>query len=126
MATNWECFREAVLVLAGSGPVKQRLAEAYQRHLASLRPEDLPREVRERFTELQSSLRCCGRMGSLDSVSASALKLSEHEAAAHARSVVDIFVSIGDAGAPLQVAQRTGPALHAVSDDEIPAFLNRA
>ncbi len=126
MATTWERFRDAVLVLAGSGPVKQRLAEAYQLHLATLRPEDLPRDARERFTTLQASLRCCGRMGSLDAVSASARKLSEHEAAAHARTVVDIFVSVGDAGAPLQVAQRAAPTLHAVSDDEIPAFLNRA
>jgi len=124
MATTWDRFREAVLVLAGSGPVKQRLGDAFQAHLATLRPEDLPREARERFTALQASLRSCRRTGSLDSISASVLKLSEHEAASLARSVVDIFVTVSDVAAP--GATRAGPALHAVTDDEIPAFLNRA
>ena len=124
MATTWDRFREAVLVLAGSGPVKQRLGDAFQRHLATLRPEDLPREARERFTALEASLRMCRRTGSLDGVSASVLKLSEHEAAALSRAIVEIFVAVSDVSAP--GATRTGPTLHAVTDDEIPAFLNRA
>lgn len=124
MATTWDRLRDAVLVLAGSGPVKQRLGDAYQAHLASLRPDDLPREARERFTALQASLKSCRRTGSLDGVSASVLKLSEHEAASLARTIVEIFVTVSEAAAP--GASRAGPVLHAVTDDEIPAFLNRA
>ena len=35
MHSHWERFREATLVLAGSGSIKQRLAEAYQKETAT-------------------------------------------------------------------------------------------
>ena len=122
MYSHWECFRDAVLVLAGTGQVKQRLLEAYQNHLRHVATDDLPRELREPFGSLKTALQSSRRTGTLDSASASVLKMSDGEAAAHARSIVQIFVGLQE-----PPANRPAAVLRAVPDeDEIPAFLNRA
>jgi len=123
MHSHWDRFREATLVLAGSGPIKQRLAEAYQKHLQDLDPQDLPRELRGPFAELVDTMQRGRRTGTLDAVAASALKLSEAEAARHAQAVVRIFASLHEP----PPAARAASVLRAVSqDDEPPAFLSRA
>lgn len=122
MLTTWERLRDAVTVLAGHGPVKQRLAEAYQNHLRMLDPDDLPRDLREPFDSLASALQSAPRVGSMDSVAASVRKMSDHEAARHAQAIVHLFAGLHEPPAALRAA-----VLRAVpSDDEIPAFLNRA
>ena len=122
MLTNWDRFRDAVIVLAGNGPVKQRLAEAYQAHLRELDPDGLPRDLREEFVALSCALQSAPRMGSMDCVAASVRKMSDHEAARHAQSIVHLFAGLHEPPAALRAA-----VLRAVpSDDEIPAFLNRA
>ena len=123
MQTNWEHFRDAALVLAGAGPVKQRLTDAYQVHLSDLDPESLPREVRGPFATLVTSLQSGQRVGTLDAISACVRKMSEAEAARHAQSIVHMFADLQEP------AVATRPAvLRAVpdADDQIPAFLNRA
>jgi hypothetical protein len=112
-----------VSVLAGGGPVKQRLAEAFQQHLRDLDPEDLPREQRGPYGALVAALQSGPRIGSLDPVAASVRKMSEADAARHAQSIVHMFAGLHDPGTTNRPA-----ALRAVPDpgDEIPAFLNRA
>lgn len=123
MQTSWERFRSAVVVLAGGGPVKQRLTEAYQGHLRDVSPEDLPRELRGPYLVLVAALQSSQRTGSLDAVSASVRKMSEADAARHAQTIVHVFASLQES----QPMGRTAGVLRAVpSDDEIPAFLNRA
>ena len=125
MQTSWDCFRDAVLVLAGGGPVKQRLSEAYQAHLREVVPEDLPRELRGAFTELTTALQNGQRIGTLDAISASVRKMSEAEAARHAQSIVRMFAGLHE----MPASGRPGAVLRAVpsdDDDNIPAFLNRA
>jgi hypothetical protein len=125
MQTNLERFRNAALVLVGSGSLKQRLAEAYHEHLASLAADDLPRELRDRYLALAAALHSTQRTGTLDSVSASILKLSEAQACEQARSIVLMFGSLHDATPA--AANRPATLLRAVPDDqEIPSFLNRA
>lgn len=123
MQTSWERFRDAVAVLAGGGPVKQRLADAYQQHLRDLDPEDLPRELRAPHAALVASLQCGPRIGTLDLVVASVRKMSEADAARHAQSIVHMFAGLHEPPAANRPA-----VLRAVPDagDEIPAFLNRA
>lgn len=123
MQTSWERFRDAVLVLAGGGPVKQRLADAYQTHLREFDAEELPRELRGPYSALVTALQSGQRVGALDAVSACIRKMSEAEAAHHAQSIVHMFASLQEPGA----AGRTA-VLRAVpsADDDIPAFLNRA
>jgi len=55
MTAHSDDFHAALQVLVGTGPVKQRLVDAYRRHLALLREQDLPDAVRERFTTLRYS-----------------------------------------------------------------------
>jgi len=125
MQTNVERFRNAAMVLAGSGPVKQRLAQAFHAHLGTLDADDLPRELRERFSELAAALHRTQRTGTLDSVSASILKMSETQACEHAQSIVLMFGSLHEA--PPATAARPSALLRAVPDDPgIPAFVNRA
>ena len=124
MQTSWDCFRDAVVVLAGGGPVKQRLTEAYQTHLRDFDPEELPRELRGPYSALVTALQSGQRVGSLDAVSASVRKMSEAEAARHAQDIVHMFAQLHESSA----TSRPAALLRAVpsDDDEIPAFLNRA
>jgi hypothetical protein len=125
MQTSLERFRNAALVLAGSGPVKQRLAQAFHGYLGTLAADELPRDLRERFSALAAALHSTQRTGSLDSVSASILKMSEAQACEHAQAIVLMFGSLHEA--PPAVASRPTTLLRAVPDEqEIPAFLNRA
>lgn len=125
MQSNLDRFRNAALVVAGSGPVKRRLALAFHEHLATLAVDELPREIRERFSALAAALRSTHRTGTLDSVSASILKMSEAQAGEHAQAIVLMFGSLHEA-APAS-ATRASTLLRAVPDDQpIPAFLNRA
>jgi hypothetical protein len=124
MQTSWECFRDAVVILAGGGPVKQRLTDAFQCQLRDIDPESLPRDLRGPFCTLHAALQSGQRIGTLDAISASVRKMSEAEAARHAQSIVLMFAGLQEP------ATANRPAvLRAVPntvDDEIPAFLNRA
>ena len=124
MQTSWECFRDAVVVLAGGGPVKQRLTDAFQCQLRDIDPESLPRDLRGPFSTLLAALQSGQRVGTLDAISASVRKMSEAEAERHAQSIVHMF-----AGLQEPTAANRPAVLRAVPntvDDEIPAFLNRA
>jgi hypothetical protein len=123
MQTNWECFRDAVVVLAGGGPVKQRLTEAYQGHLRELDPDDLPHDLRNAYAALVTALQNGRPVGTLDAIAASVRKMSEVDAARHAQSIVHMFASWQEPPAASRAALlRAVP----IDDDQIPAFLNRA
>ena len=94
MHTDWERFRDAVVVLAGSGPLKQRLAEACLKHLGGIEIDALPRDVRGVFAELNAALQSGSRTGRFSPVAACVLKMSEAEAARHAESIVTIFAGL--------------------------------
>lgn len=124
MRTNWECFRDAVVLLAGAGPLKQRLADAYQQHLRDLDPQDLPSDLRGPYAALCTALQSGPRVGTLDAVAASVRKMSEADAARYAQSVVHMFADLQEpvTGSRPAVLRSVPSSL----DDEIPAFLNRA
>lgn len=123
MQTTLEHFRDAVLVLVGAGPVKQRLLQAFHEHLDHLSPDELPRDLRDAYATLAAAFHSTRRTGSLDAISASVLKMSEAEACRHAQSVVRMFGCLNEA----QPATRPAMILRAVPDEQdVPAFLNRA
>jgi hypothetical protein len=123
MQTNFERFRDASLLLVGGGPLKQRLAQAFHRHLINLTVEDLPRDLRDPYAQLAAAFHSAHRTGSLDAVTSSVLKMSEAEACGHAQAIVRMFSSLHEG----QPASRPATLLRAVPDDQdIPAFLNRA
>lgn len=125
MQTILERFRDAAVVLAGSGSAKQRLAQAFHGHLMNLSVEELPRELRERFSVLAAALHSAQRTGTLDAVSASILKMSDAQACEHAQAIVRMFGSLLEF--PPASQSRPATLLRAVPDDQdVPAFLNRA
>ena len=139
MHTDWECFRDAVVVLAG---VHEDLLVALTQQrtdggqLDELRAvsddrQDLhggePRDVRGEFAELKAALQSGSRTGRLSPVAACVLKMSEAEAARHAATIVSIFAGLHEQH-PALPANRSAALLRAVpsDDDDLPAFLNRA
>lgn len=55
-AAAWESLHRATLELAKSTSIKQRLTDAYTRHLIDLPTHDLPGEVRQDFEALRQSM----------------------------------------------------------------------
>ena len=125
MTQNWEHFRCATLTLVGPGPVKQRLCDAYVKHLRMVDAESLPKSVQPGYLELAQAMRCAQAAGGLGAVEATVRKMSELDAGRLAARVLDMFVVLSreDTREPGAQPQRQ---FRLVGDDEVPAFLNRA
>lgn len=89
-------FAEAVQLLIGDGPIKQRLANAYATHLADLSESDLPAGLRREFNELQTALSRVAPAGSETRVRASVQKMSPEEAVAQAATVLKLYVELAN------------------------------
>jgi hypothetical protein len=99
-------FAEAVQILVGDGPVKQRLASAYSEHLADLTENELPGPLRCAFGELQAAMTRIAPVGKETRVRASVQKMSPAEASGHAGTIVKLYVelsSILERAEPLKV-----------------------
>lgn len=91
-ATAWDRFQGAMLSLARSGAIKDRLADAFRTHLAQVREEELPREMREEFRAVSRTLtRERPMLRGEDAVRATIRKMSNEEADRIACSVVRMF-----------------------------------
>jgi hypothetical protein len=129
MAALWDEFQAAMGVLVGAGPVKQRLIEAYNRHLAHLREQDLPDALADRFAALRLAMHESRPTCGLTAAEASVRKMSERDAAGQASAIFEMFVV-------LSAENESAPRLRIVSSDnvdvftddlfEVPAFLSRA
>ena len=107
MSSAWEHFFSAAVLLASVGPIKQRLADAFTKHLAMLRDDDLPRELRDDFTSLVHSLSKVQPMRGETAVQATVRKMSDIEASKHAEQIVTILGSM----ARLQASSHARPPL---------------
>ena len=87
-------FAEAVHVLIGDGPVKQRLASAYALHLADLADAEFPIALRRELGELQAAMTRVAPVGNETRVRASVQKMSPDEAAGHAATIVKLYVEL--------------------------------
>jgi len=125
MTQDWERFRCATLTLVGPGPVKQRLCDAYIKHLRMVDAETLPRSIQPGFSELAQAMRSAQAAGGLGAVEATVRKMSEQDAGLFAARVLEMFVVLSreDSREPAAQPQRQ---FRLVGDDDIPAFLNRA
>jgi hypothetical protein len=94
MSTTWEQLEGAALSLVRSGPIKDRLAEAYRNHLAFVRSEDLPEALREDFRACHDALTRERPLRGEDAVRATVRKMSGTEADQLACSVVRLFAAI--------------------------------
>ena len=91
MTSAWECFHSATLELVRSAPIKQRLIGAYRRHLVDIKEDQLPRELRETFSQVMRSLRSVRPQPGEDEVTASVRKMSSVEADECATLIVEMF-----------------------------------
>jgi len=130
MTAHSDDFHAALQVLVGTGAVKQRLVDAYRRHLASLREQDLPDAVRDGFARLRTAMHEAPAAGGMTAPEASARKMSDKDAAEHATAILEMFTVLSalndsDSAPRLRIVANIDDTL---TDDlfEVPAFLSRA
>ena len=94
----------AALSLAGAGHIKDRLLDAYSRHLQDIQESDLPGEYGLEFAEMIHALHRAPAIPGGDVVRASVCKLSNEEACHYAELVIRLYGLL--AGLHTQVAPR--------------------
>ncbi|MGB6603180.1 MAG: hypothetical protein WBE65_02660 [Steroidobacteraceae bacterium] len=104
MSTTWEQLEGAALSLARSGPIKERLTDAYRNHLAFVNVEELPELLRAPFRACHDALTREVPLRGEDAVRATVRKLSNHEADELALSVMQLFATIAREAALHEVA----------------------
>lgn len=131
-AAAWECLYKATLELAKPSAQKQRLTDAFSRHLLDLSPHEMPGELRPDF---ESLLQCMTRVRPLQgesAVAATVRKMSIGEADACAARIVALLDSLHRmmAVSPSKAGQAQGRAssLSDTSLGRIPTLIsvNRA
>jgi hypothetical protein len=93
MNTTCEQLEGAALSLARSGPIKDRLAEAYRNHLAFVRADELPDALREEFRACHDALTRERPLRGEDAVRATVRKMSNVEADEVACCVVRLYAA---------------------------------
>jgi len=109
MNSAWEHFFAATAVLASSGPIKHRLAEAYRTHLEGIDQDELPKEIRDDYSTLSTCMRRVRPMRGETAIQATVRKMSDLEAGDVAVKIVNMLGVIARA----QGQQR--PKLRAVN-----------
>ena len=89
-----DLLQQAIITLTQDGPVKDRLAEAFTRHLGLIDPEQLPAEARLEFIALRTAMTRERPMPRESGARASARKMSADEAAAYAARVVKLYAML--------------------------------
>jgi hypothetical protein len=97
MSTTWEQLEGAVLSLARSGAIKDRLSDAYRNHLVHLDVAELPDPCRIAFCACRDLLTRERPLRGEDAVRATVRKMSNEEAEAIAQSVVHMFGALARA-----------------------------
>src|SRR5947207_13188515 len=80
MSTAWEQIEAAALSLARSGPIKDRLADAYRNHLALVNQEELPAALRAEFHACHDTLTRERPLAGEVAVRATVRKMPNHDA----------------------------------------------
>ena len=95
MNAAWESFHQAALELATESPIKQRLIKSFSSHLQDLDAGTLPPELRGEFQQLVARLNQIRPLRGETAVMATVRKMSNEEAAACARGIVELMASLG-------------------------------
>ena len=91
MTRVYDRLESATLLLTRSGAIKDRLDAAWRQNLATLEPEDIPREVRLPFLELCAAMQRERPLRGEDAVRATIRKMSNEQAEQHAAQIVRMF-----------------------------------
>ena len=119
MADHVDRFHAALIVLAGHGHVKQRLTEAFEKHLADIDEDDLPIAVKQSFVELRREMNRVAPLHGETPICASVRKLSLEQAGDCAGRVATIFAELA------RCRDDAAPAAHlnGKHETQIPPFL---
>jgi hypothetical protein len=93
MGTTWAELESAALSLARSGPIKDRLIDAYRNHLALVNVDDLPEVLRADFRACHDALTHERPLRGEDAVRATVRKMSSQEAEEIACCVMRLFAA---------------------------------
>jgi hypothetical protein len=97
MSTTWDQLEGAVLSLARSGALKERLTDAFRNHLVHLDAAELPEEWRADFCACRDSLTRERPLRGEDAVRATVRKMSNEEAEAIAQRLVQLYAGLARA-----------------------------
>jgi hypothetical protein len=133
MSTTWEQLEGAALSLARSGPIKDRLTDAYRNHLAQVSAEELPECLRAEFHACHEALtREPPLLRGEDAVRATVRKMSSLEADEVACSVVRLFAALVREAAREDVREALRAQVHETQEaageearDEAPVMSER-
>lgn len=106
MNIAWERLHLATTELARSGSIKERLVGAYLNHLSTLSEGELPRELREEFTDMTRAFHRVRPLPGEDAVHASIRKMSNEDADRYASRIVAMLGTVARA----QMGSRLGQA----------------
>jgi hypothetical protein len=98
-------LQQATVKLSQSGPIKDRLADAYGTYLSGIDASDIPERHRAGFVELHTALNRERPLPRESVVRASVRKMSNEDAERHAALVVMTFAALARANSPV-VARR--------------------
>ena len=115
MNTAWQRLEAAALTLARSGPIKDRLADAYRNHLSLVVADELPESLRADLRACHAALTREAPLRGEDAVRATVRKLSSHEAEELACSVVRLFAAMVRETASAEAAESSETLLHAAA-----------
>ena len=91
MSYHVDRFYAAVSVLAGHGHIKQRLIKAYEDNLGEISEDELPKSLKEAFSDLRRQMHRVSPLNGEGPICASVRKMSVDEAAECAVSVVSLY-----------------------------------
>lgn len=115
MAAAWESLHRAALEIASADSVKQRVTNAFSRHLEELDVGSLPSELRPQYLDLVARLTRVHPLRGETAVAATVRKMSNEEAAECAQQIVELLAEVATVRAPTAVRSR--PMLSVYSAD---------
>lgn len=113
MSTAWQQLEAAALTLARSGPIKDRLVDAYRNHISLVIAEELSEGLRAELRACHEAFTRGQPLRGEDAVRATVRKLSSHDADELACSVVRLFAAMVREGARAEVAESSDAVLNA-------------
>lgn len=132
-AAAWESLYKATLELAKPSAQKQRLTDAFTRHLLDLPSHEMPADLRQDFEALRLSMTRVRPLAGESAVAATVRKMSIGEADACAARIIALLDSLHQAMAAASAkansqSQGRAPSISDTSLTRIPTLIsvNRA
>ena len=119
MSNTLESLQDAAILLSQNGSVKERLADAYLAHLASLDAAQLPENFRADFRAMCEAMRRERPLPRENPVRASIRKMSNDEASGYAALVIKLYAAVARGGysAPLARPPMLAPIVQLFAAD---------